>query len=102
VSKIPANLKTKVPAVECCLPTAKLRVKDIAAYASMFKALGDETRLGILGYLLTKRDGLCACHIEDFVKDLSQPTISHHLRLLREAGLVTSERRGTWIYYAVN
>ena len=102
MNKTPANLKTKVPAVECCLPTSKLRVKDIEAYASMFKALGDETRLGILGFLLTKQDGLCACHIEDYVKELSQPTISHHLRLLREAGLVTSERRGTWIYYAVN
>jgi ArsR family transcriptional regulator, arsenate/arsenite/antimonite-responsive transcriptional repressor len=74
----------------------------MAGYASLFKALGDETRLGILGFLLAKKDALCVCHIEDYVKALSQPTISHHLRLLREAGLVTAERKGTWVYYSVN
>ena len=68
----------------------------------MFKALGDETRLNILGFLIAKGDSLCACHIEDQVKQLSQPTISHHMRLLREAGLVTAERKGTWVYYAIN
>jgi ArsR family transcriptional regulator, arsenate/arsenite/antimonite-responsive transcriptional repressor len=83
-------------------PTAKLRAKEIAGYAALFKALGDETRLSILGFLLAKGDALCVCHIEDHVKELSQPTISHHLRLLREAGLVTAERRGTWIHYSVD
>jgi ArsR family transcriptional regulator, arsenate/arsenite/antimonite-responsive transcriptional repressor len=86
----------------CCAPVAKLRAKDVAGYATLFKALGDETRLSILGFLISKADGLCACHIEDYVKELSQPTISHHLRLLREAGLVTAERKGTWIYYSIN
>jgi ArsR family transcriptional regulator len=85
----------------CCTPS-KLPAKDITAYASLFKALGDETRLGILSFLLAKKDALCACHIEDYVKALSQPTISHHMRLLREAGLVTAERKGTWVYYSVN
>ena len=88
--------------VGCCSGVAKLRAKDVSAYATLFKALGDETRLNILGFLIAKGDALCACHIEDYVKDLSQPTISHHLRLLREAGLVTTERRGTWIYYSIN
>jgi ArsR family transcriptional regulator len=74
----------------------------VAEYALLFKALGDETRLQILGFLLARQDALCACHIEDHVKELSQPTISHHLRLLREAGLVTAERKGTWVYYAIN
>jgi ArsR family transcriptional regulator, arsenate/arsenite/antimonite-responsive transcriptional repressor len=81
---------------------AKLRGKDLTGYATLFKALGDETRLNILRLLIAKGDGLCACHIEDYVKELSQPTISHHMRLLREAGLVTAERKGTWIYYAIN
>jgi ArsR family transcriptional regulator len=44
---------------------------------------------------------MCVCEIEPRF-DLSQPTISHHLRLLREAGVVTSERRGTWVYYALD
>jgi ArsR family transcriptional regulator, arsenate/arsenite/antimonite-responsive transcriptional repressor len=83
-------------------PTAKLRAKGLAGYAALFKALGDETRLDILGFLLSKGDALCVCHIEDHVKELSQPTISHHLRLLREAGLVTTERRGTWIHYSID
>jgi ArsR family transcriptional regulator, arsenate/arsenite/antimonite-responsive transcriptional repressor len=86
----------------CCSPTARLRSKDVTAFATLFKALGDETRLNILGFLLAKGDALCVCHIEDHVKELSQPTISHHLRLLREAGLVTAERKGTWVHYAVN
>lgn len=86
----------------CCADLAKLRGKDVTGYATLFKALGDETRLNILRFLIAKGDGLCACHIEDYVKELSQPTISHHMRLLREAGLVTAERKGTWVYYAIN
>ena len=88
--------------VECCPGAAKLRAKDVGAYAALFKALSDETRLSILGFLIAKGDAVCACHIEDYVKELSQPTISHHLRLLREAGLLTAERKGTWVYYAIN
>ena len=65
--------------------------------ADRFKALGDPTRLAIVSQLASA-DEVCVCHL---VPDagLSQPTISHHLRLLRDAGLVTSERRGTWAYY---
>ena len=86
----------------CCSPRGKQQVKDLSSYATLFKALGDETRLAILGFIATAGNALCVCEIEDHVKGLSQPTISHHLRLLREAGLVTSERRGTWIYYALD
>ena len=86
----------------CCPPRAKLRAKDITPYSALFKALADETRLDILGFLAAAGDAICVCEIEDHVKLLSQPTISHHLRQLREAGLVTAERRGTWIYYAVD
>jgi ArsR family transcriptional regulator len=74
----------------------------MAESATLFKALGDETRLDILAYLAANEDATCVCHIEDYVKDLSQPTISHHLRLLREAGIVRSERRGTWIHYQID
>ena len=89
-------------ATVCCSPRAKLRAKDVTSYAALFKALVDETRLDILGFLAAAGDAICVCEIEDHVKLLSQPTISHHLRQLREAGLVTAERRGTWIYYAVD
>lgn len=68
----------------------------------MFKVLGDETRLEILGMLAAAKGELCVCEIEAHVKHLSQPTISHHLRLLREEGLVKAERRGTWVYYELD
>lgn len=102
VSKRPATTEASKCAPGCCTPNSKLASKDIAAYAALFKALGDETRLSILGFLLSKKDALCVCHIENHVKALSQPTISHHLRLLREAGLVTAERKGTWVHYSLN
>lgn len=97
-----ANTAESFRAGACCSPAPRLRGKDLSAYAAFFKALGDETRLGIVGSLLARGDTLCACEIEAQVKDLSQPTISHHLRLLREAGLVVAERRGTWIYYTLS
>ncbi len=86
----------------CCAPRARLRGKAVKQFASLFKGLADETRLEILGLLATAQGEVCACHIEEHVKHLSQPTISHHLRLLREEGLVTAERRGTWVYYTLD
>ncbi len=69
--------------------------------ASMFKALGDPVRLRLLS-LIASHDGgeACVCDISGSF-DLSQPTISHHLKVLRQAGLLGSERRGTWVYYRV-
>jgi ArsR family transcriptional regulator, arsenate/arsenite/antimonite-responsive transcriptional repressor len=99
---VPRALVVKAKRAACCAPSGKPTTQDLTAFASLFKALGDETRLSILGFLRAKQDTLCACEIEGHVKDLSQPTISHHLRLLREAGLVTAERRGTWVYYAID
>ena len=86
--------------VQCCSVRAKRRLNDAAAYAPLLKALADDTRLAILGLLAGAGGQLCACQAQ--VGRLSQPTISHHLKLLREAGLVTAQRRGTWIHYAVN
>jgi DNA-binding transcriptional ArsR family regulator len=63
----------------------------------LLAALADPVRLSIVRQL-ADCDGICACDFTESV-DVSQPTISHHLRVLREAGVVTSERRGTWIWY---
>jgi ArsR family transcriptional regulator len=82
----------------CCAPDSTAAATEVApGLADRFKALGDPTRLAIVTQL-AGADEVCVCHL---VPDaaLSQPTISHHLRLLRDAGLVTSERRGTWAYY---
>jgi DNA-binding transcriptional ArsR family regulator len=65
--------------------------------ARIFKALGDPTRVAIV-HRLAASDSVCVCDL-NAAFELSQPTISHHLRILREAGLVESERRGTWAYY---
>jgi len=70
-----------------------------AEVAAMFKALGDPVRLRLLSLIASHPGGeACVCEISATF-DLSQPTISHHLKLLRAAGLLDCERRGTWVYY---
>jgi ArsR family transcriptional regulator, arsenate/arsenite/antimonite-responsive transcriptional repressor len=86
----------------CCVPPAlPVGTERAATEAQLFRALGDETRIQIVRLLAEQTDPLCACHIEAAFR-LSQPTISHHLKVLRDAGLVTTERRGVWIYYALH
>lgn len=87
----------------CCAPLHSTRVapSDAIRHARLFKALGDESRLEILGLLAAAIEPICACEIEEHFR-LTQPTISHHLRVLREAGLVTAEKRGLWVYYGLN
>ncbi|MCJ0895238.1 helix-turn-helix transcriptional regulator [Rhodococcus sp. ARC_M5] len=88
---------------ECCSPlTREALTADWAGdLALMFKALGDPVRLRLLSVVASHDGGeACVCDIlPEF--DLSQPTISHHLKVLREAGLLDCERRGTWVYYWV-
>jgi ArsR family transcriptional regulator len=85
----------------CCVPRKRLREKRLDAHLAVLRALGDETRLRIVSLLAAAQGELCVCDIEARFA-LSQPTISHHLRLLREAGVVQSERRGTWVYYRLD
>lgn len=65
----------------------------------LLQALADPMRLAIVRQLSTERE-TCACDLVVGI-DISQPTVSHHLRVLREAGLVTADRRGSWVYYAL-
>jgi ArsR family transcriptional regulator len=84
--------------VICCAPgSAPLGVEERGQLAACFKALADPSRVAILS-MLSCEDEVCVCVLTDQL-DLSQPTISHHLRILREAGLVEASRRGTWAYY---
>jgi ArsR family transcriptional regulator, arsenate/arsenite/antimonite-responsive transcriptional repressor len=86
-----------LPAI-CCGPAAEpLTVPERDELAARFKALGDPTRVAIIN-CLSAADEVCVCSLTETF-DLSQPTISHHLKVLREAGLVESARRGTWAYY---
>jgi ArsR family transcriptional regulator, arsenate/arsenite/antimonite-responsive transcriptional repressor len=87
----------------CCpaLGVAALGESQAAELAAMFKALGDPVRLRLLSLIASHPGGeACVCEISATF-DVSQPTISHHLKLLRAAGLLDCERRGTWVYYWV-
>jgi ArsR family transcriptional regulator, arsenate/arsenite/antimonite-responsive transcriptional repressor len=95
---LPVTLTT-----ECCAPLVRqpLDENSAADLARMFKALSDPVRLRLLSLIASYAGGeACVCDLTGTF-DVSQPTISHHLRVLREAGLVDSERRGTWVYYWV-
>ena len=86
--------------VACCgLATTALSADDADRLAPMFKALGDPVRLQ-LASMIAARPEVCVCELTPAF-DLSSGTISHHLKTLREAGLVESERRGTFVYYRV-
>ena len=68
--------------------------------ARLLQALADPTRLAIVRQLSVERE-TCACDLTAGI-DLAQPTVSHHLRVLREAGLVRAERRGSWVYFSLS
>ncbi|MDU0313296.1 metalloregulator ArsR/SmtB family transcription factor [Phycicoccus sp. M110.8] len=88
----------KVREASCCgMATSPVTAADAERLAPMFKALGDPVRLQMVS-MIAARPELCVCEITPAF-DLSSGTISHHLRTLREAGLVDCERRGTFVYY---
>jgi len=98
-------IKTNVPletATYCCTPVASetVNTRQARQLASTFAALADPTRLRLLSLIATAKGEVCAC---EFVTTLrkSQPTISHHLKVLRDAGLIKSKRRGKWQWYSV-
>ncbi|MFI2644363.1 ArsR/SmtB family transcription factor [Streptomyces sp. NPDC018610] len=85
----------------CCpaLLTAPLDEGRAETLAKVFKALGDPVRLRLLSMIASRAGGeVCVCDLTPAF-EVSQPTISHHLKLLKQAGLIDSERRGTWVYY---
>jgi ArsR family transcriptional regulator len=89
--------------VPCCSPVLRepLTADQAAEPARVFKAIGEPVRLRLLSLIASHPGGeACVCDLTDAF-DLSGPTISHHLKVLREAGVIEGERRGTWIYYRV-
>ena len=96
---------TKVanPVIACCAPVGSVEfdADDAAELAKGFAALGDPVRLHLLSMIAAGgANGACVCDLIE-PSGRSQPTVSHHLKILREAGLVTSEKRGTWAWYFV-
>ncbi|MFC0540187.1 ArsR/SmtB family transcription factor [Kutzneria chonburiensis] len=99
-------MSKQLPLVEqslCCSPLMRqpLSEDQSAELARVFKALGDPVRLRLLSLIASHAGGeACVCDLTDAF-DLTGPTISHHLKVLREAGIIDGERRGTWVYYRV-
>ncbi len=93
-----------VGALECCTPLAAepLNEAEAAELGPLFSAIANPVRLRLLSLIACHAGGeACVCELTGAF-DVTGPTISHHLKVLREAGLIGSQRRGTWIYYWVN
>lgn len=89
--------------VQCCAPLggASISIEEAEATSALFRALGDPTRVRIVNLLANSPEPVCVCDMNAGF-DLSQPTMSHHLKKLVGAGLLTREQRGTWAYYSLN
>ena len=90
-------------AVECCAPLAApaLSAREAEATAELFRALGDPARVRIVNMLATSDEPVCVCNLIEPL-ELSQPTVSHHLKKLLDAGLVEREQRGKWAYFSLS
>jgi ArsR family transcriptional regulator len=92
---------TKPAEAGACTPKRRRsKPRDLKPYVGLFKALADATRIEIVALLAEAREPLCACDIEGHF-ELAQATVSHHLKILREAGVLLAERRGTWMFYSL-
>ncbi|MFG3172303.1 ArsR/SmtB family transcription factor [Streptomyces sp. NPDC048200] len=102
LSTVPPEEAADSAVVPCCSPiiAAELSALDAEKLAALFKALSDPIRLRLLSRVASHPAGeACVCDIADV--GVSQPTVSHHLKKLRDAGLLTSQRRRTWVYYRI-
>jgi ArsR family transcriptional regulator len=88
--------------IDCCgaLGAPKLGEDEAVATAELFRALGDPARVQIVNLLATRGEPVCACELYEPLA-LSQPTVSHHLKKLVDAGLLDREQRGRWAYFSL-
>jgi len=94
---------SELAAIECCAPLAGPAFSDEEAEgtAALFRALGDPARVRIVNMLARSDEPRCVCDLQLPLK-LSQPTVSHHLKKLADAGLLDREQRGKWAYFTIN
>jgi ArsR family transcriptional regulator len=100
----PRQIELQAPtAVSCCvdLDEAVLSAEDAANTARLFKALADTNRVRLVHLLSTQAEPTCVCDLAEAI-GVTQPTVSHHLRVLWEAGLVAREHNGSFVYYEVD
>ena len=91
------------PIDDCCETGSidAISAEEADAYAQALRALADPTRIRMLSLLARRQEAVCVCEFVDWLP-LGQSTISHHLKILRDARFVTTERRGTFMYYQLN
>jgi ArsR family transcriptional regulator len=96
------HVSAEVEAVLCCAPLAAdaLTEEEAEATAELFKALADPARVRIVNVLATSSEPVCICNLIEPL-GLSQPTVSHHMKKLLDAGLVDREQRGKWAYFSL-
>ena len=95
-------MSAALPTVACCAPLASPRLteEEASATADLFKALGDPARVRIVNVIATAGGAVCACVFNESL-GLSQPTVSHHLKKLTDAGLLEREQRGKWAFFSL-
>lgn len=94
-------MKTPQPLKDCCSPSlvGNLKLEEAEQIASLFRILGEPARLQLFSFIAAHPAGeACVCELTEPL-GLSQPTVSHHLKVMYEAGLLEKERRGNWMYY---
>lgn len=97
-------MKPSTVNIPCCPPllAGRLTETEAASVAVLFRVLGEPARLQLLSLIAAQPSGeVCACELVESL-GLSQPTVSHHLKVMYKAGVLTKERRGTWIYYQID
>jgi ArsR family transcriptional regulator len=94
---------TELPVICCCVPLAAPALSDeeAEATAAVFRALSDPARVRIVNMLAASDEAVCVCEFVPSL-ELSQPTVSHHLKKLTDAGLLEREQRGRWAYYTLS
>ena len=94
---------TQLPVIDCCAPlaTPALSAEEAEATAAIFRALADPARVRIVNLLAGSDDPVCVCELVPAL-ELAQPTVSHHLKKLTDAGLLEREERGRWAYYSLS
>jgi ArsR family transcriptional regulator len=92
----------ELPVIDCCAPLGAPTLSDEEAEASaaLFAALADPARVRIVNLIASTGEPVCACHLVEPL-NLSQPTVSHHLKRLVDAGLLEREQRGKWAYFSL-
>jgi ArsR family transcriptional regulator, arsenate/arsenite/antimonite-responsive transcriptional repressor len=95
-------MTSTIEAVSCCGPLGAPTLSDseAAATAEVFKAMADPARVRILNVVATSGEPVCVCHLIEPL-GLTQPTVSHHLRKLTDAGILEREQRGKWAYFSL-